>query len=146
MKKINLVCNIIINENEEILLIEKKTSNKTYPISGKLEIGEQWIDGAKREIFEETNLKAINTRYITSSTQTFTDDKIIETKWFFTSWVSGQLHSNYREGTIFWSSLEHLEAQNLLLGDKKIILDFLNDELLKHYVFTYDKNRQLIND
>lgn len=146
MKKINLVCNIIINENEEILLIEKKTSNKTYPISGKLEIGEQWIDGAKREIFEETNLKAINTRYITSSTQTFTDDKIIETKWFFTSWVSGQLQSNYREGTIFWSSLEHLEGQNLLLGDKKIILDFLNDELLKHYVFKYDKNRQLIND
>lgn len=146
MKKINLVSNIIINEEEQILLIAKTTSNKSYPISGKLETGENWLDGAKREIFEETSLKAMNTSYITKSTQVFENDKIIQTLWFFTSWTMGKIKEDYREGKIYWLDLDLLDEENLLEGDKKIIIDFLNDELQENYDFKYDENRVLIND
>lgn len=146
MIKIKLVSNIIINENEEILLIKKTTSNRTYPISGKLEENEKWLDGAKREIREETALTPMNTHFITKSTQVFENDKEIETQWFFTSWVSGKIEKDYREGEIFWADIDDIDELDLLTGDKKIITDFLTGELKDCYLFNYDQNRELIND
>lgn len=146
MKKIKLVSNIIINELEQILLIKKETSNKTYPISGKLEKNEEWMKGAKREIIEETKLKPQNTKYITKSKQIFLGDKEIETQWFFTSKLSGVLEQNYREGFLYWQDIATIDTTDLLSGDKQIIIDFLNQNLKSEYSFTYDIARNLIND
>lgn len=146
MKKINLVSNIIINDEDKILLIYKDTSKRVYPISGKLEENENWLQGAKREIFEETTLKAVNTSYITKSSQYFENDKEIQTQWFLTTWFNGTVVEDYREGKIFWQDIETIDEVDLLEGDKQIIIDFLTDQVKESYDFKYDENRYLIND
>lgn len=143
MKKINLVSNIVINNKNQILLIRKQSSNKIYPISGKLEINEKWIKGAKREIFEETTLKAQNIKYLTKAKQIFQNDKKISTKWFLTTNFTGSINSNYREGYIYWEDIQNLNNVDMLIGDKKIIFDYLNQKLKKNYTFKYDKKRNL---
>ena len=146
MKKIDLVTNIIINEKDEILVIYKDTSNHHYPISGKVERGEDLILAAKREIFEETTLKAVNTHMITKCHQFFENDKEINSTWFLTTWFSGEIEKDYREGTLSWVNVEDIDTLDFLEGDREIIVDFLTDNLKESYEYKYDENRVLIND
>ena len=74
---------IIFNDKGEILLQKRKDINKWCIISGHVEFGETVEDAVLREIAEETNTKAIITRFIgiysSPKSQTyFYDDRTVQ--------------------------------------------------------------------
>lgn len=65
-KDTNRVSKVIITKNNKILLLQKKNGKYELP-GGHIEVGESAINGAKREVKEETGLDVINLKQITSN-------------------------------------------------------------------------------
>ena len=62
----NKVSKVIITKDNKILLLQKKNGKYELP-GGHIEVGESAIEGAKREVKEETGLDIINLKKITSN-------------------------------------------------------------------------------
>jgi len=62
----NKVSKVIITKDNKILLLQKTNGKYELP-GGHIEVGESAIDGAKREVKEETGLDVINLKKITSN-------------------------------------------------------------------------------
>lgn len=62
----NRVSKVIIIKNNKILLLQKRNGKYEIP-GGHIEVGESAINGAKREVKEETGLDVINLKQITSN-------------------------------------------------------------------------------
>jgi len=62
----NKVSKVIIIKNNKILLLQNTNGKYELP-GGHIEVGESAIDGAKREVKEETGLDVINLKKITSN-------------------------------------------------------------------------------
>ena len=61
--KYHLVCEIVVNDTNGRILLTKRHPDKPYPLfwecsGGSVLAGEEPIDGAVRELFEETGIKA----------------------------------------------------------------------------------------
>lgn len=85
---------IVTNENDEILLIFRR--GKWDMPKGKIELHEEIIDGARREVEEETGVKIAETDAKPCSTYHAYKQKgrhfLKETSWFKMKAVSGQTH------------------------------------------------------
>lgn len=62
----NKVSKVIITKDNKILLLQKKNGKYELP-GGHIEVGESAIEGATREVKEETGLDIINLKKITSN-------------------------------------------------------------------------------
>lgn len=65
-----LVAKVVIVEDGKVLLLKRK-KNQKFPEQwdlpgGHLLVGEDWEQGAKREVEEETNLKISNMKFVSS--------------------------------------------------------------------------------
>lgn len=58
---------------------------------GHLEFGETWVEGAKREVMEETGIQIDNIRFLAATDDHFPgDNKQYATIWVESDWVSGE--------------------------------------------------------
>lgn len=134
------ICNVyLIDEvSQKVLLIFKSSgSKKYYAPGGKIDLGETIEDAAKREFFEETNLKLTDCEYCCLNTH-YLPNKEVKIHSFLATKYEGQLVKKHNEGFIDWYAFDQVENLIMLHGDKTILNDIINKKTKREYEFYYE--------
>ena len=120
---------IIYDEEKKAILFERRTDNGMWCIpGGALELGEDFIDGLKREIKEETNLEINNPELFTlragihmvypNSDEMYYTDAVYIVRSF-----SGELESDSESDRLSWIGIDNLPK--IMPTQEKYIYDFV---------------------
>ena len=115
---------------EHILLLQRDKgksdmANKLTGLGGKIEPGENLIESATRECFEESGITMHNPQF-RGTFQWFDDsNKICMTHIFFATDFSGELQTENREGLLTWYLISELENLSNLAAYQKMFLTYL---------------------
>lgn len=135
----------ILKDNQVVVLNKKKKEGwegLTFP-GGKVEPNESFIDSAKREVKEETNLDIEDLEF----------DGIIQwinnsSRWvglLYTSKnVKGELVKENREGNLYYQDYEEFKKDVENHSDSMEFILPIYDKKYSEIVLTYDENNKLI--
>lgn len=134
-----------IRKNGQTLMIHRTKKeiddhkDKYNGVGGKFEIGETPEDCAKREIKEETGLKAINLEY--KGLLTFPSEFGAE-DWYVFVFVINEFEGDLidcNEGDLLWIDNDKILSLNIHEGDK-IFIPWLDQEKMFSAKFIYSQN------
>jgi len=119
------------NKGRYLMLLRNKkkndpNKNKWIGVGGKLEAGESPHECARREIFEETGIKADNLLYrgrVHFNSDIY-EDEIMH---LFTAFCDTEDFISCNEGELRWIKKEDVMGLNLWEGDKVFLEYLLND-------------------
>ncbi|WP_199624876.1 NUDIX hydrolase [Paenibacillus alkalitolerans] len=132
---------VVVDDFGRILMQQRKHPHGSWGIPGGLmELGESVEDTARRELYEETNLKAGNLHLINiySGSGNFIraangDEFYVVTTAFFTNEINGELEVDQREAITFEYFYPSQLPDQIVKSHKKIIDEFI----VKHYNKTF---------
>ena len=121
---------IIYDEEKRAILLERRTDNGLWCVpGGALELGEDFIDGLKREIKEETNLEIRNPELFAlqggihmvypNGDEMYYSDAVYVVKEF-----SGTLGADSESDRLCWINID--ELPEIMSTQEKYIQDFVN--------------------
>ena len=121
---------IIYDEEKRAILLERRTDNGLWCVpGGALELGEDFIDGLKREIKEETNLEIRNPELFAlqggihmvypNGDEMYYSDAVYVVKEF-----SGKLGADSESDRLCWVNIE--ELPEIMSTQENYIQDFVN--------------------
>ncbi|MBO4478211.1 MAG: NUDIX domain-containing protein [Lachnospiraceae bacterium] len=121
---------IIYDEEKRAILLERRTDNGLWCVpGGALELGEDFIDGLKREIKEETNLEIRNPELFAlkggihmvypNGDEMYYSDAVYVVKEF-----SGKLGADSESDRLCWVNID--ELPEIMSTQEKYIQDFVN--------------------
>ena len=124
---------IIYDKEKNAILLERRTDNGMWCIpGGALELGEDFIDGLKREVKEETNLDINNPELFAlrsgihmvypNGDEMYYTDAVYIVKEF-----SGELRSDSESDRLSWTSIDNLPE--IMLTQEKYIQDFVKKQM-----------------
>ncbi|MCT1904872.1 8-oxo-dGTP diphosphatase [Oceanobacillus sojae] len=135
---------VMIQHEDKVLLLNRQHDNfKGFiPPGGKVDFPESFVDGAVREVKEETGLEVTNLVFkgISEFVNTVAKDRYIMMN-YWTKDFKGKLLKNPPEGTLHWININ--EAKNLpMQNDIKLRFDlfFKPGTFEIHTVWDAEKN------
>jgi 8-oxo-dGTP diphosphatase len=153
-----VICaNVFVIKGDKVLLLRRSLEKKflpgyVQPIGGKVELNEDSLTAARRELLEETNLevKHLQLKGIVTEIKT-KKDELYQTNWqifhFVAEYNGGNLAST-EEGELVWLSRKELKQQKIA-DSIRFILDALlspqKSVVFAHYVYG-EKNTLLQKD
>lgn len=145
---------ILLNRGNRFL-VARRLSKHAYGVygcpGGKLEFGESPLDCVQRELFEETQLKAIFIRFLSYVASTHYEE---EDKHYITLWFKGQLDPEFydkkpkvelsgkepKTEPWEWKTLQELREVPLMSSTLEALRFIDKTSVLKHYQIQKDKN------
>jgi len=108
---------LIFNKNDEILLLKRADEQQNWDLpGGHIQKGENFVDGAKRETKEETNLDISGLK----SVKTDEKDRIV--KYFKANKYNGKISLDPEEHTDYkWVKIEELDQYTIIKRMKSVI-------------------------
>ena len=127
----NVVGAVIMNENNEVLILERKKDDFMGGIdelpSGNLEIGETILDGMLREVKEETNLDVKNiVKYINSFDYVSGSGKKARQYNFLVEVNSIENIMLTEHDSYKWQSIEEAIKNEKITDEVKFVLEIVN--------------------
>ncbi|WP_173917353.1 NUDIX hydrolase [Halobacillus sp. Marseille-Q1614] len=124
---------ILVNENGEILLQERTSPKRTWGLPGGLmELGESTEETAKREVYEETNLRIEQLKLINifSGADYYTvapngDQFYSVTTAYYTTDYQGELRSNPEEACRCEFISPHQLPEKMIGSHRKMIIEYV---------------------
>lgn len=130
----NIICvNMFVKKDGKFLMLKRSDKKKfapdiVHPIGGKLELGENPLEGAHRELMEEAGIKVKNVR-LEAVLHEIAPAQENRTDWlnfhFSGEYDSGEIKET-EEGELFWLSPEEIKEQKLFPSIKKVIENILD--------------------
>ncbi len=133
--KLVICANVFIRKNGKYLLLKRSGKKKfapgvVHPFGGKIELGENPIESAQREVLEETGLKVNNLRLEAVILEIF-PVSVYPTNWlifhFSADYEQGELVKT-DEGEAVWLPPQSIREQKLFPSVKKTIDYILNPD------------------
>ena len=108
---------LIFNKNDEILLLKRADKQQNWDLpGGHIQKGENFVDGAKRETKEETNLEISGLKPVK------TDEKDRIVKYFKANKHNGKISLDPEEHTDYkWVKIEDLDQYTVIKRMKSVI-------------------------
>lgn len=134
--EVTTMCAVFDQENEKVLLINRKKNWTGYAFpGGHLENGESIRDCVIREIFEETGLKLKEVNYIGMTHFYNTESKIRHIVMNFTSCsYEGTIINECDEGEIVWLDIKDIHSLQFAEGMELRLDLFFGESLKEMYV------------
>lgn len=123
---------LAIIQNDDLLLFQRRNKepyrNLLGLLGGKKEKGESLAHALKREIFEESGLKVINSKQLGIVCEKHHDNARIYNLHIFHVNYSGTIKQNKKEGEVIWISVEKFKSfkEDFIPSDWLIVNNFLN--------------------
>ena len=149
----HVICaNCFIKDGDKYLVIRRSLDKKyipgfVHPIGGRVEVDEDPLAGALREVYEESGLKVDNVRL----KAVFLELRPVKGE--PNNWLIFHFMGDYRggkpqkttEGELVWLTAEELKTEKLIAPIKMTIEHILDDRSVTIFAtFDYDEQKQTI--
>jgi len=151
-----IICaNMFVKKDNKILMI-KRSSDKKYlpgyiqPVGGKVELNEDPLTAAQRELKEESGLTARDIKLEAVITEVIQkDDNLYKTTWliyyFSGTYMSGNLGET-DEGELIWLTKDQIRNEKILTSLKSILNEILTTTPGTVFAkFVYDNKYHIID-